>query len=75
VAAATGEPGGTTRLLSAARTSLRELARGRATGSQAARISIASIAVLIALSFGGYFVRVEANRWQGGRTNVLMEFI
>jgi hypothetical protein len=51
------------------------LAHGRTPGWRAARVSVVATVVLIALTFGGYFVRREADRWQGGPSGALMEEI
>lgn len=42
---------------------------------QTTRVSILATAVLIALTFAGYFIRQDANRWQGARAGVLMEHV
>jgi len=51
------------------------LARGATPGWRSARASVIAVAILIAVSLGGYFVRQDAVRWIGGPYGVLMEHI
>jgi len=44
-----------------------------APGWRSARIGISAVMALIAASFGGYFVREDANRWYGAQSGALME--
>jgi hypothetical protein len=64
--------GGVRRLLAGTEISWSALVNSAAPGWRAARVSTAAISVLVALSVGGYFVRLQANRWEG-RSGVLME--
>jgi hypothetical protein len=70
--------GGARPLLARARLQLRarsarSFARPATSGWRAVQLSACAITVLLAVSVGGYFVRRDANRWQGVRSGVLME--
>jgi hypothetical protein len=71
--------GGVRQLLERARraVSARSALDGRghvgALAVRSARLSACAVAVLIAVSVAGYFVRRDANRWQGTPSGVLME--
>jgi hypothetical protein len=61
------------RLALRARSAVRSRADTATTRRRSAWISACAIAVLIAVSTAGYFVRRDANRWQGTPSGVLME--
>jgi hypothetical protein len=67
--------GGMRSMLAGAKFSWRALARSPAPAWRSVRVSIVAVVMLIALSWGGYFVRRDADRWQGGRSGVLMEYV
>jgi hypothetical protein len=67
------ERGGVRVLLAGAHASRRALAHSADPAWRSVRISIGMTAILIVVSFAGYFVRREANHWQGTPSGVLME--
>jgi hypothetical protein len=67
------ERGGVRSMLAGAKISWSSLTPSRTPLSRGVRLSIVAVAMLIALSLGGYLVRREADRWQGDRSGVLME--
>jgi hypothetical protein len=64
--------GGVQPMLAGLRLSRSALAHGATPGWRSARVSAAAVSMLIAISIGGYFIRLSANRWEG-RSGVLME--
>lgn len=67
------ERGGIRSTLATVRPSWRALAAGVTPGSRGARISIAAVAVLLAVSVGGYFLRRDAVPSEATPSGVLVE--
>lgn len=70
------ERGGIAATLAATHPSWGALAHSRAPRFQAARLSAIALGLLVALAFGGYLVRREADRWHDNSSSgVLMEHV
>lgn len=70
---ASTKDGGVRSMLAGVRVSWGALAHSAEPAWRSMRISASAIAILVVVSLGGYFLRGEADRWQGSPSGVLME--